>query len=83
MVEPNAGSFKFFSQESLRFLSLTKPFGSLPIIVSLLWLPFWLFLLPVLGGVLPLVSHCLDRYDRDCQFTVGYHVTAVRTKETI
>lgn len=78
MVEPNACSRKFFSQEALRFLSTTRPFARLPFLISLLWLPFWLLLLPILAGLIPLASHFLDRYDRDCHFTVGYHVSAVR-----
>ena len=75
-IEANAGSFKFFSQESLRFLATTRPFARMPFLPSLLWLPFWLLLLPILGGLIPLACHRLDRYDRAQQFTVGYHVTA-------
>jgi ubiquinone/menaquinone biosynthesis C-methylase UbiE len=77
-VEANAGSFKFFSQESLRFLATTRPFARLPFLPSLLWLPLWLGLLPILGGVIPLACYGLDRYDREMRFTVGYHVTATR-----
>jgi SAM-dependent methyltransferase len=78
-VEPNAGSFKFYSQESIRFLSTTCPFGRLPWMPSLIWLPFWILLLPVLGGLVPLACHVLDQYDEDQRFTIGYHVTATRT----
>jgi len=78
IVEANAGSFAFFSQEAIRFLRTTRPFGILPMIPSLLWLPLWLLLLPILGGIIPLVCHFLDRYDKDRRFTVGYHVTATR-----
>lgn len=77
-VEANDGAFKFFSQESLRFLATTRPFARLPFLSSLLWLPFWLGLLPILGGVIPLACCGLDRYDREKRFTVGYHITAIR-----
>lgn len=82
-VVANAGSFKFFSQESLRFLSTTRPFGRLPFLPSLLWLPFWLVLLPVLGGIIPLACHGLDRYDQEQRFTIGYHVTATRVEAAV
>ena len=77
-VESNAGSYKFFAQEAIRFLSTSRPFARLPPIVSLFWLPVWICLLPILGGVIPLVCHGLDQYDQDRHFTVGYHVTATR-----
>lgn len=77
-VEANGGSFKFFSQESLRFLTSTMPFARFDLLVSLSWLPFWLLLVPILGGLIPLACHGLDRYDRTKQFTVGYHVTALK-----
>ena len=77
-VDANAGSFRFFSQESLRFVAGTMPFRRLPLLPSLLWLPFWLLLLPVLAGLVPLAAALLDRYDREQRFTIGYHVTAVR-----
>lgn len=78
-IEPNSGSFMFFSQESLRFLLATRPFARLPLLVSLLWLPAWVCLLPVLGVAIPLACHRLDEYDRERRFTVGYHVTATRS----
>lgn len=78
LIVANAGSFKFFSQEALRFLLTTRPFSSLPWLPSLLWLPFWVCLIPVLGLVIPLACHLLDQYDLEQRFTVGYHVTAIR-----
>lgn len=77
-IVANEGSLRFYSQESLRFLSMTRPFAKIPLLVSLLWAPLWLALLPVLGGVVPLVSVWLDRYDFEKRFTIGYHVTAIR-----
>jgi SAM-dependent methyltransferase len=77
-VRANGGSLKFFSQESLRFLSLSRPFKSIGFISSLHWLPIWLILLPLLGGVIPLAAHWLDRFDGEQRFTVGYHVIAYK-----
>lgn len=78
-VEPNAGFFRFFSQESLRFLRLSMPFR-LPLrgISTLIWAPFWLICLPILGAFIPIVCSLLDRFDAERRFTVGYHVTATR-----
>lgn len=78
-IEPNAGSFKYFSQEALRFLITTRPFATLPLPVSLAWLPFWIALVPVLGLLVPLACKILDRYDHEQRFTVGYHVIAIRS----
>jgi SAM-dependent methyltransferase len=77
-IEPNCGSFMFFSQESFRFLLTTTPFARLPPLPSLFWLPVWLCLLPVLGGMIPLICRSLDRFDQERRFTVGYHVRATR-----
>jgi len=74
----NGGSFKFFSQESLRFLQTTRPFAQLPILPSIFWLPWWIFLLPILASVVPLACYFLDRFDLEQRFTVGYHVIATR-----
>jgi len=78
-VDANGGSLRAFSQEALRFLQMTVPFASsLSAFASLLWLPFWLFLLPVLGLLVPVSASVLDRFDRQQHFTVGYFVTASR-----
>jgi len=78
-VQANGGSLKAFAQEALRFAQMTMPFaGILPFFASLIWLPFWLLLLPVLGGLIPLAAHLLDRFDDKQHFTVGYFVTAVK-----
>lgn len=78
-IEANEGSFRYFSQESIRFARTTIPFRHLPMLVSLAWLPFWLLLLPWLCLLIPLAASVLDRYDRERRFTIGYHVTAVRS----
>lgn len=78
-VEANAGSFRFFGQESIRFVQTTRPFKlgmSLPL--ELLWLPLWALLVPLLALAIPLACSCLDRFDREKRFTVGYHVTAIK-----
>ncbi|OIO70816.1 MAG: SAM-dependent methyltransferase [Zetaproteobacteria bacterium CG12_big_fil_rev_8_21_14_0_65_55_1124] len=78
-VQANGGSLRAFSQEALRFMQMTMPFsGILPFFPSLLWLPVWLLLLPVLAGVIPLAAHLLDRFDHKQHFTVGYFITAVK-----
>lgn len=79
-VEANAGSYRFFSQESIRFLVSTMPFRRLPVWSSLFWTPFWLLLVPILGGLIPVAASLLDRHDLEQRFTVGYHVTAVRRR---
>lgn len=80
-VESNAGFFSFYGQESQRFLRMTRPFGGvLPAFGRLLFLPFWLLLLPLLGIGFPLLGTLLDRFDTARHFTVGYHVTARRRR---
>ena len=79
VVEANAGSFMFYSQESIRFLRTTNPAAlEMPLLARLLWAPSWLLLLPILGLLVPLSATLLDRFDRERRFTVGYHVTATR-----
>ena len=81
-VEPNAGFFKFFSQESLRFLQLSIPTRlQIGWLSMLLWMPFWLICLPILGVFVPIVCSFLDHFDQQKHFTVGYHVTAIKSKE--
>jgi len=82
-IEANAGFFKFFSQESLRMLQLSRPFRlGMPVAGELLWAPVWALLAPVLGLVVPVVCAWLDRFDTERRFTVGYHVTAQKLHAT-
>jgi SAM-dependent methyltransferase len=78
-VKPNGGFFRYYGQESMRFVSMTRPWrikASWPF--RLLWLPMWLLLLPCLAFVCPLLGAVLDRCDEERDFTVGYHVTATK-----
>lgn len=78
-VDANAGSFRFFAQESIRFIQSTRPFKlGMPLPMELLWLPLWLLLAPLLALVIPLTCSYLDRFDREKRFTVGYFVTALK-----
>ena len=78
-VETNAGSFRFFGQESIRFVQTTRPFKlGMPLPLELLWSPLWALLAPLLALAIPLVCSYLDRFDREKRFTVGYHVTAIK-----
>lgn len=78
-VEANAGFFRFYSQESIRFVQTTRPFKlGMPLLPQLLWMPLWLLLAPLLALAMPLVCRYLDRFDRERRFTVGYHVTAIK-----
>ena len=76
-VEPNGGFFKFYGQESQRFHTMLHPRryrGA----AKALALAAWLAMYPLLRVAVPLVCYPLDRADPDPEFTIGYHVTAVR-----
>ena len=78
-VGANGGSFRFFAQESIRFVQTTRPFKlGMPLPLELLWSPLWALLAPVLALAIPLACSYLDRFDRKKRFTVGYHVTAIK-----
>lgn len=79
VIEANGGSFMHFSQWCLWFAGATRPWR-LPInrFVGVILAPLWLACLPVVGGLF-LLSRLLDPLDSVQQFTVGYHVRAVRT----
>lgn len=78
-ITANQGFYRFFSQESLRYLQLSAPWR-IPagFVVRLLWAPLWFVLLPILGLLMPLLGVLVDGWDEERRFTVGYHVTAVR-----
>jgi len=82
-VEPNAGSFRAFSQEALRFVLTSRPTAlAAPLWAKVVWAPFWLLCFPLLAGVIPAACALLDAFDRERRFTVGYHVAAVRSSAT-
>ena len=69
-IVPNAGTLRHIGQETIRFVRLT---------MNLWWFwPVGLMLWPFLMMV-PLVARALDSYCGD-EFTVGYHVTAVKCR---
>lgn len=77
-IKANEGFFRFFAQESLRYLQLSAPWripAGFPI--RALWVPFWLMLIPFLGLLMPTLGMLIDGWDQEKRFTVGYHVRAV------
>ncbi|MCL5289516.1 MAG: class I SAM-dependent methyltransferase [Firmicutes bacterium] len=75
-VEPNGGFFKFYGQESMRFIQMTVPWKlNAAHIFRFLWAPAWLLCLICFFLLIPLCN-LLDSYDKEKDFTVGYHVTA-------
>lgn len=82
-VVGNEGTLRHVSQETIRFVQMTNPihFGA-PWYVRAAWLPFWIVLAPILALGVPFAAKLLNRFDREQRFTVGYHVTAIRSGET-
>ena len=80
-IEANEGFYRFFSQESLRYLQLSAPWRvPAGFFVRVLWAPLWLILVPFLGLLMPTLGVLIDGWDREKRFTVGYHVTATRAR---
>ena len=76
-IKSNAGSLQACAQESMRFIQLSRPFKlGMPLWAELLWLPIWLMLLPFMAILAPLYSYMLRSYDKNRNFTVGYHIIA-------
>jgi SAM-dependent methyltransferase len=75
-IEANGGFFRYYGQESIRFALILAPWRG---IRNLFLAPLWFLSLPWLILVAPLAGHLLDRLDREKAFTVGYHVTALRS----
>lgn len=78
-IQPNGGFFKHYGQESLRFAMLLAPWKHELHSMRLLWTPFWLLSFIWLAVLCPIVCHILDRFDEHKGFTIGYHVSAVRS----
>lgn len=82
-VEANEGFFRFFGQESIRYLQLSAPWRvSAGFIQRAVWAPVWLLLLPLLGFLMPWLGSLIDGWDKERRFTVGYHVKATRLGPT-
>jgi ubiquinone/menaquinone biosynthesis C-methylase UbiE len=78
-IEPNGGFFKHYGQESIRFVQLTNPSKlKAHILFRLIYLPIWLTSIPIFGVFLPYLCYFLDRFDKEKDFTIGYHVTAAK-----
>lgn len=78
-IVANEGTFRHISQEAIRFVQMSVPFHfNASWRVSLMWLPFWLLLAPVLAVGVPVAAKFLNRFDKERRFTVGYHVTGRR-----
>ena len=78
-IEANEGFYRFFAQESLRYLQMSAPWRiSTGFLVRVLWTPLWFILIPFLGLLMPALGMLIDGWDQDKRFTVGYHVRAVR-----
>jgi SAM-dependent methyltransferase len=73
-ITANGGFYTFFAQEFLRFLKLSLPWKS---VMNLIISPIWLLLSPF-GILLALLAPLLDKFSKDKNFTVGYHVKAIK-----
>jgi SAM-dependent methyltransferase len=79
-IEANGGFFKHYGQETIRLAKLASPFRlRAPALFKLLWTPVWLMSLPWTVGICPLLSHYFDRFDDKQEFTIGYHVAAIKS----
>jgi len=77
-VVGNGNFFKLFSQESIRCVSLSKPWAlKCNRFFRLLWFPCWLLFSFGMFALAP-AFHLLDRFDTVQDFTVGYHVRAIK-----
>jgi len=78
-VEPNGGFFKHYGQESIRFAKMLTPWKTpAPWLARLFLVPVWLISLPWFILAAPIACHLLDRLDLYKEFTIGYHVIAIK-----
>jgi ubiquinone/menaquinone biosynthesis C-methylase UbiE len=76
-ILPNCGFFKFYAQESRRFVRYLFPKDmSKPI--KILTFPFNAILSLWFRKIIPVMCHYLERFDKDKNFTVGYFVEATK-----
>jgi SAM-dependent methyltransferase len=78
-IEANGGFFKHYAQETIRLAKLTAPNRlPAPLALRLLWAPVWLACLPWFVLICPMIAHYFDSFDLKKDFTIGYHVSAVK-----
>jgi ubiquinone/menaquinone biosynthesis C-methylase UbiE len=74
-ILPNCGFFKFYAQESRRFVRYLFPKDtSCP--RKILTFPLKVILGLWFRKIIPVMCHYLERFDKDKSFTVGYFVEA-------
>lgn len=73
-VTPNGGFYSLFSQELIRLVRRSAPWKSL---INFLFFPFWI-VFACLSILMPLISPILDNRYKNVDFTVGYHVKAIK-----
>jgi SAM-dependent methyltransferase len=78
-IEANGGFFRWYGQESQRFNLLLHPSNFTTPPARVLAGAAWALTYPFFRVAMPLFCFFLDAADRTRDFTVGYHVTAVRS----
>ena len=78
-IVPNCGFFKFYGQESRRFVRLLFP-KDMTMPAKLLTSPLKIIMSLWFRRFIPVLCHFLERFDKDQRFTVGYFVDASRKK---
>lgn len=73
-ISPNRGSYSHYGQECLRFLLMMSPWKSR---FNWVWFPLWLIGIPWCFCI-AFFGKSLDKLDKNNEFTIGYHVTAVK-----
>jgi SAM-dependent methyltransferase len=78
LIEPNGNFYRFFAQEFGRFVLRSAPWrAGMPLLARLVWAPVWAGFAATSAVFFPL-ARALDHTDRVKDFTVGYHVRAVK-----
>lgn len=81
-IERNEGFFSFFTQEVHRFRELIRPWRRGVSLMQRLLLAFlWIVTMPISKVLLPVLTPILERMELEHQATVGYHVTAIRSRD--
>lgn len=74
-IEPNGGFFRFYGQESQRFLSFLTPLSPA---ARAVFFPIKAIFAIWFRVLMPVVGYLLDPLDKQKDFTVGYFVTAIK-----